>query len=147
MPPIDVIRRQHHGSAIAAPRPARHSSKFSLFIILHVTKEFPHVVSVLAFYVWRGRRMCNSVVALVSMTFCLHCNFFLSFFRGYILAFLSRGFDRLKLPDVKFLSSCGRRGWMRHLRFVRVLPKKKSESRTCFFLYSPLCESSSSSGS
>jgi hypothetical protein len=75
-------------------------------------------------YGWGGQ-CAISVVALVSMTFCLHCNFFLSFFRGYILAFLSRGFDRLKLPDVKFLSSCGRRGWMSHLRFVRVSAREE----------------------
>ena len=146
LPPIDVIRRQHHGSAIAAPRPARHSSKSSLIIFLHVTKEFPHVVSLLAFYVWMGRTMCKSVVALVSMSL-LALQLFPFVFPGSILAFLSRGFDYLKLSDVKFLPSYGRRGWMSHLRFVRVLPKTKSESRTCFFLYSPLCELSSSSGS
>ena len=102
----------------------------------YVTKEFPHVVFSARILCMDGadnvQICCGSSFHVVSRVAIVSFRF-----PGSILAFLSREFDHLKLPDVEFLSFCGRRGWMSHLRFVRVLPNKECESRVCFFLYSP----------
>lgn len=137
---------QHHGSAIAAPRPARHSSKSSLFLSSYVAKEFAHVVFSARILCMDGadnvQMCCGLSFHIVSWVAIVSCRF-----PGSILAFLSREFDHLKLPDVEFLAFCGRRGWMSHLRFVRVLPNKKMWISSVFLPLLPLCGLSSSSGS